>query len=209
MEKEHHVPQDKPLLVHAGDFADAGQPLVEGPLVPHDILRIKGEEALQQYLLSEAQAVYRFSGEEINDKHMEIIIAQILSKVQVGEDVGDTRLLPGSIVDKFQFRAENERVVADGGKPASATALLLGITKAALRSESFISAASFQETTKVLTEAALAGKRDTLEGLKENVILGHMVPAGTGFAQYRNALARPTELAEAAAAKEGEAAAGD
>jgi DNA-directed RNA polymerase beta' subunit len=193
MEREHLVPQGKRLLVTAGSTVREGDPLVDGPLVPHDILRIKGEEELQKYLLQEVQNVYRFCGEEINDKHMEVIIAQMLHKVQVGEDVGETNLLPGSIVDKFQFREENERVVTEGGTPASASALLLGITKAALRSESFISAASFQETTKVLTEAALAGKRDNLTGLKENVILGHMVPAGTGFHRYRNALMKKEE----------------
>jgi len=196
MEREHLVPQGKRLLATTGSYVREGDPLVDGPLVPHDILRIKGEEALQQYLLSEIQAVYRYQGEDINDKHMEIVISQMMRKVLVGEDVGDTNLLPGSIVDKFAFRFENERVVAEDGKPASATALLLGITKAALRSESFISAASFQETTKVLTEAALAGKQDRLLGLKENVILGHMIPAGTGFAKYKTAIARKLELPE-------------
>ncbi len=196
MEREHLVPQGKRLLVTAASSVHEGDPLVDGNLVPHDILRIRGEEALQQYLLQEVQSVYRFCGEEINDKHMEVIISQMLRKVEVGEDVGDTTLLPGAIIDKFIFRAENERVVQENGKPASASALLLGITKAALRSESFISAASFQETTKVLTEAALAGKNDNLLGLKENVILGHMIPAGTGFAKYRNALAKKLELPE-------------
>ena len=194
MEREHLVPQGKRLLVTTGSYVREGDPLVDGPLVPHDILRIKGEEELQRYILDEIQAVYRFQGETINDKHFEIIISQMLRKVQVGDDVGDTNLLPGSVVDKFQFRAENERVVKAGGKPASATSLLLGVTKAALRSESFISAASFQETTKVLTEAALAGKTDGLMGLKENVILGHMIPAGTGFAKYRGAIAKTLEL---------------
>ena len=196
MEREHLVPQGKRLLVTTGSFVREGDALVDGPLVPHDILRIKGEEALQQYLLNEVQSVYRFCGEEINDKHIEIIISQMLHKVQVGEVVGDTDLLPGSIVDKFKFRQENERVVEKSGQPATATSLLLGITKAALRSESFISAASFQETTKVLTEAALAGKKDNLLGLKENVILGHMIPAGTGFAKYRGAIAKALELPE-------------
>jgi len=196
MEREHLVPQGKRLLVTTGSFVREGDPLIDGPLVPHDILRIKGEEELQKYLLQEVQAVYRFQGEDINDKHIEIVISQMLRKVLVGEDVGDSALLPGSIVDKFQFRDENERTVREGGRPASASSLLLGITKAALRSESFISAASFQETTKVLTEAALAGKRDGLLGLKENVILGHMIPAGTGFSTYRNALARQLELPE-------------
>jgi DNA-directed RNA polymerase subunit beta' len=224
MEKEHHVPQDKHLLVHAGDHVEAGDPLIEGPLIPHDILRIKGEEALQQYLLAEVQAVYRAQDVTINDKHLEIILCQMLRKVKV-DHPGDSNFLPGEVADKFRFRMENERLGgsvvisnagdtglevgevvlkselaeanekadADGGepakgkrpKPASATTLLLGITKASLSSESFISSASFQETTKVLTEAALGGLTDELRGLKENVILGHLIPAGSGFRQYQ------------------------
>ncbi len=224
MEKEHHVPQDKQLLVHAGDYVEAGDPLVEGPLVPHDILRIKGEEALQLYLLSEVQAVYRSQNVTINDKHIEIIIRQMLRKVRI-ETTGDTGFLPNEVVDRFEFRRVNEeltrsvkikdpgdsefqagaivpkgefdavvsRIQEEGGtpptkdrkpKPAIARTLLLGITKASLQSGSFISAASFQETTKVLTEAALSGASDTLVGLKENVILGHLIPAGTGFNPY-------------------------
>jgi DNA-directed RNA polymerase beta' subunit len=204
MEREHLVPQGKRMLVTTGSYVREGDPLVDGPQVPHDILRVKGEEALQQYLLDQIQTVYRFCGEEINDKHMEVIISQMLRKVQVGEDVGDTNLLPGQIVDKFIFRNENKRVVGINGRPASAQSLLLGITKAALRSESFISAASFQETTKVLTEAALAGKQDGLVGLKENVILGHMIPAGTGFITYRNAIAKQLELPEPSVAAGGD-----
>jgi DNA-directed RNA polymerase subunit beta' len=224
MSKEHHVPQDKHLLVHAGDTVEAGDPLVEGPLIPHDILRIKGVEALQQYLLAEVQAVYRSQNVTINDKHIEVIVAQMLRKVKV-ETPGDSSFLPGEVVDRHQFRIENERLAkslvisnpgdtklsvdqvvrktelqdanaeaeANGGepakgrrpKPAAGTTLLLGITKASLSSESFISAASFQETTKVLTEAALAGQIDELRGLKENVILGHLIPAGTGFRKYQ------------------------
>ena len=224
MEKEHHVPQDKHLLVHAGDFVEAGDQLIDGPLIPHDILRIKGEEALQNYLLAEVQAVYRSQNVGINDKHLEIIVNQMLRKIKV-EQPGDSTFLPGETVDKFRFRQENERLTKSvvivnpgdtdlavdqvvlkselsamngeaeekGGepgkgrkpKPASATTLLLGITKAALSSDSFISAASFQETTKVLTEAALAGKADHLRGLKENVILGHLIPAGSAFRQYQ------------------------
>jgi DNA-directed RNA polymerase subunit beta' len=224
MEKEHHVPQDKHLLVHAGDVVDAGDPLIEGPLIPHDILRIKGEEALQQYLLAEVQAVYRSQNVTINDKHLEVIINQMIRKVKV-EQPGDSRFLPGEVVDKFRFRAENETLVksvvvsnagdtklqvgevvtkaelseaseeaeANGGepakgkrpRPASGTTLLLGITKASLSSESFISSASFQETTKVLTEAALGGQVDELQGLKENVILGHLIPAGSAFRRYQ------------------------
>ncbi len=224
MEKEHHVPQDKHLRVHAGDRVEAGDPLIEGPLIPHDILRIRGEEALQQYLLSEIQAVYRSQNVSINDKHLEVILNQMMRKVKV-EQPGDSEFLPGEVIDKFRFRDENERlarslvisvpgdteleenqvvlkselneineeVEAEGGesakgkrpKAASATTLLLGITKASLSSESFISSASFQETTKVLTEAALSGATDELHGLKENVILGHLIPAGSGFPKYQ------------------------
>ncbi len=224
MEKEHHVPQDKQLLVHASDYIEAGDPLVEGPLIPHDILRIKGEEALQNYLLAEIQAVYRSQNVAINDKHLEIILRQMLRKVRI-EGPGDSTFLPSEIVDKFRFRYENERlaqsvkikdpgdsklnagaimprpefdavvgkVEEEGGtpptkdrkpRPAVGRTLLLGITKASLQSESFISAASFQETTKVLTEAAITGATDYLLGLKENVILGHLIPAGTAFKPY-------------------------
>jgi DNA-directed RNA polymerase subunit beta' len=226
IEREHLVPHGKHLRVHGGDRVRAGDPLVEGPLVPHDILRISGEEAVQRYLLREIQNVYRSQRVEIDDKHLEIIIAQMLRKVRV-DAVGDTGLLPGSVIDKFEFRAKNQellacvkvkdpgdsdfrqgdivprdhfeqenlRVEANGNKksewtrpkPASASTQLLGITKAAVQSESFISAASFQETTKVLTEAALSGKVDYLVGLKENVILGHLVPAGTGFKAHLDA----------------------
>jgi DNA-directed RNA polymerase subunit beta' len=222
-EVEHHVPQDKQLLVHGGDRVEAGEPLIEGPLVPHDILRIKGEEALQDYLLKEVQLVYRSQNVAINDKHLEIMVAQMLRKVKV-ESPGDSRFLPGEVVDKFQFLLENQQLAksvrianpgdteltegevidkkkleeineaaedaggerAKGKKPAAAAAtpVLLGITKASLSSESFISAASFQETTKVLTEAALSSKVDLLRGLKENVILGHLIPAGTAFKPY-------------------------
>jgi DNA-directed RNA polymerase subunit beta' len=225
MEKEHHVPQDKQLLVHANDFVEAGDPLIEGPLVPHDILRIKGEEALQVYLLNEVQSVYRSQNVGINDKHVEIIVGQMLRKVMI-DAPGDANVLPGEVVDKFRFRSENQRltksvritdvggtnlvegqvllkkelqdindkVEEDGGepakgkkpKPAVASTMLLGITKASLQSDSFISAASFQETTKVLTEAALSTAVDQLIGLKENVILGHLIPAGTAFKPHLN-----------------------
>jgi len=221
MEKEHHVPRDRHLNVHTGDFAEAGDALTDGPLVPHDILRIKGEEALQRYLTTEIQNVYRSQNVNINDKHIEIICSQMMRKVEI-ETVGDSPFLPGEVVDKFVFRKENEKLtqsvkITDVGdaadlrlgqiidkkeltainekiesiggkgaigqkaKPATANTLLLGITKASLWSESFIAAASFQETTKVLTEASLAGKVDELHGLKENVILGHLIPAGTAF----------------------------
>ncbi len=184
VEREHLVPQGKNLRVHRGDLVDAGEALVDGPLVPHDILAIKGESAVQSYLLREIQSVYRAQGVTIDDKHVEIISAQMMRKVQVN-DPGDSEFLPGAVVDKFRFRMENERLRKERKKPATNSPLLLGITKASLQSESFISAASFQETTKVLTEAALAGKRDNLVGLKENVILGHLVPTGTGFRQYQ------------------------
>jgi DNA-directed RNA polymerase subunit beta' len=182
-EVEHLVPHGKHLRVHSGDRVRAGDSLVDGPLVPHDILRISGLEALQEYLLREAQNVYRSQNVTIDDKHHEVIISQMLRKVKV-EDPGDTDMLPGAVVDKFRFRRKNARVIEAGGKPARAEPLLLGITKASLQSESFISAASFQETTKVLTQAALAGRVDHLVGLKENVILGHLIPAGTGFRSY-------------------------
>jgi len=191
----HLVPHGKHLTVHDGDYVRAGDRLVDGPLVPQDILRIRGVEALMEYLLGEIQSVYRSQNEIIDDKHIAIIVSQMLRKVKVGDDVGDTDLLPGSIVDKFRFRRENERVIATGGKPASAQPLLLGITKAALQSESFISAASFQETTKVLTEAALAGRIDYLRGLKENVILGHLIPAGTGFPRHYLATIEKKQIA--------------
>jgi DNA-directed RNA polymerase subunit beta' len=178
--REHLVPHGKHLWVKRGDRVRAGEALTEGPLVPHDILRILDEEELQKYLLREIQNVYRSQGVTIDDKHIEIILAQMLRKVRV-DDPGDSTFLPGLVVDKFRFRAENKRVIEENRKPARAKTVLLGITKASLQSESFISAASFQETTKVLTEAALASKRDELVGLKENVILGHLVPVGTGF----------------------------
>jgi DNA-directed RNA polymerase subunit beta' len=239
MEREHHVPQDKELQVHAGDFVEAGDPLIRGPIIPHDILRIKGEESLYQYLLAEVQNVYRSQGVKINDKHIEIILNQMLRKVKV-EDAGDTKFLPGEVLDRFRFRQGNDLIaqsvkIAEAGgtsfkegdvvtktelkeaneaaeaagkdaaktkkaRPARAKTLLLGITKASLQSESFISAASFQETTKVLTEAALAGAIDTLVGLKENVILGHLIPAGTAFNPHLNLqikhLAEPIAIEE-------------
>jgi DNA-directed RNA polymerase subunit beta' len=195
MEIEHLVPRGKHLKVHRGDRIKAGSPLVEGPLILQDILRISGEEELQTYMLKEVQNVYRSQNVPIDDKHIEIIIAQMLRKVKV-EDVGDTSFLPGQIIDKFKFKEENKIIKEKGGKPATAKPLLLGITKASLQSESFISAASFQETTKVLTRAALEGKTDGLVGLKENVILGHLVPAGTGYKSYCALSAISTEIAD-------------
>jgi hypothetical protein len=184
LEREHLVPQGKNLRVHRGDHVKAGEALVDGPLVPHDMLSIQGEKAVQNYLLREVQTVYRAQGVAIDDKHIEIILAQMMRKVSV-EDPGDSEFLPGAVVDKFRFREANQVLRQQRKKPATAAPLLLGITKASLQSDSFISAASFQETTKVLTEAALAGKKDNLVGLKENVILGHLVPTGTGFRNYQ------------------------
>ncbi len=264
MEKEHHVPRDRHLNVHAGDTVEAGDALTDGPLVPHDILRIKGEEVLQRYLIGEIQNVYRSQNVGIDDKHVEIVISQMLRKVEI-ESVGDSKFLPGEVSDKFAFRRENDRLTQSvkisnmgdaaefasgmrgglhvddiiekselakinekvesiGGEPAKgkkprpaiANTLLLGITKASLWSESFIAAASFQETTKVLTEASLAGRVDELYGLKENVILGHLVPAGTAFKPYLDMTVKhlvdapvPKEFSEIKDAKDAEAMADD
>jgi DNA-directed RNA polymerase subunit beta' len=193
MEVEHLVPRGKHLRVHRGDRVKAGDALVEGPLVLQDILRICGEEELQHYTLKEVQNVYRSQNVPIDDKHVEIIISQMLRKVEVSEP-NDTNLLPGTVLDKFKFKEMNMEVTQKGGKPAAAEPLLLGITKASVQSESFISAASFQETTKVLTKAALEGSRDMLVGLKENVILGHLVPTGTGYKPYHQMLTRKEEI---------------
>jgi len=179
----HDVPQGRHLRVRTGDRVRAGDPLVEGPLVPREILKIKGEEAVQEYLLGEVQAVYRSQNVTINDKHLEIIIAQMMRKVRI-QDPGESRYLRGIIVDRFRLKEENEVLKKASKKPATYEPLLLGISKAAIQSESFIAAASFQETTRVLTDAAISGKRDDLVGLKENVIMGHLIPAGTGFKQY-------------------------
>jgi DNA-directed RNA polymerase subunit beta' len=180
MEVEHLVPHGKHLRVHRGDHVKAGEPLVEGPLVLQDVLRVSGEEHLENYILREVQSVYRLQNQTIDDKHVEIITSQMLRKVRV-DDPGDTDFLPGSVVDRFRLRRANQRAEAEHRKPASFRPLLLGLTKASLQSESFLAAASFQETTKVLTEASLAGKVDHLQGLKENIIMGHLIPAGTGF----------------------------
>jgi DNA-directed RNA polymerase subunit beta' len=230
IEKDHHVPSDKQLLVHTGDYVQAGDALTEGPLVPHDILRIKGEEALWSYMLDEVQNVYRAQGVTINDKHIELILSQMIRKVKV-ENPGDTDLLPQEVVDKYTFKQKNReietfvRISEVGGtdlklgelvskatikeanakaeaagkegakakraRPATGRTLLLGITKASLQSESFLSGASFQETTKVLTEASLKGASDFLIGLKENVLLGHLIPAGTGFRPYQEIKVKP------------------
>jgi len=185
MQREYVIPHGKHPNVYKGDRVNAGQQLTDGPVVLQDILRVCGDKILQEYLVNEVQEVYRLQGVRINDKHIELIIRQMLKKVRV-EDPGDSEFLATQQVDKWTFQKENSRVIKKGGKPAVATPLLLGITKASLTTESFISAASFQETTRVLTEAATSGKRDELFGLKENVIVGHLIPAGTGFRDHRD-----------------------
>jgi len=185
MAREYIIPHGKHPNVYKGDKVIAGQQLTDGPVVLQDILSVCGDKVLQEYLVNEVQEVYRLQGVRINDKHIEVIIRQMLKKVRV-EDPGDTEFLSTQQVDKWVFQKENTRVIKKGGKPAQATSLLLGITKASLTTESFISAASFQETTRVLTEAATSGKRDELLGLKENVIVGHLIPAGTGFRAHRD-----------------------
>ncbi|MBI4830516.1 MAG: DNA-directed RNA polymerase subunit beta' [Candidatus Lindowbacteria bacterium] len=184
-EREYLIPHGKHLNVHTGDRVGAGQQLIDGPVVPQDILRVSGEKRLQEYLLSEIQEVYRLQGVRINDKHIEIMIRQMLKKVKI-ENPGDSNFLTNQQVDKTKFQEENERVIADGGEPASAKPILLGITKASLGTDSFIAAAAFQQTTRVLTEAAISGKVDALRGLKENVIIGHLIPAGTGSKFYKD-----------------------
>ena len=188
----YEVPAGKHLRVHEGDRVRAGDRLTEGPVNPHDILRIKGPRAVQEYLLNEVQEVYRLQGVKINDKHIGVIVRQMLQKVRV-VDPGDTDFLEGEHVDKLTFREVNERVVKKGGKPATSEPLLLGITKASLTTQSFISAASFQETTRVLTDAAIRGARDDLLGLKENIIIGHLIPAGTGIYRYHDIEIEPPE----------------
>jgi DNA-directed RNA polymerase subunit beta' len=182
---EHSVPMTKRLLVRDGDTVEAGEQLCDGAPNPHDILAILGENALQNYLMDEIQQVYRMQGVSINDKHIGIIVRQMLRKVEIMA-VGDTSFIYAHQVDKYKFHDENTRVIAEGGQPAIARPMFQAITKAALNIDSFISAASFQETTRVLTNAAIAGVTDELRGLKENVIIGHLIPAGTGIRHYRN-----------------------
>ena len=183
MAAEYAIPHGKHPNVYKGDRVFAGQQLTDGPIVPHDILRVCGDKVLQEYLLNEVQEVYRLQGVRINDKHIELIISQMLRKVRIDES-GDSPFLIGEQIDRIVFKKANEQVLKKKGKPAQATPLLLGITKVSLTTESFISAASFQETTRVLTDAASSGKLDLLSGLKENVIVGHLIPAGTGIKQY-------------------------
>jgi DNA-directed RNA polymerase subunit beta' len=193
--REYSIPRGVHINVQEGDLVKAGEPLMDGPLNPHDILAVRGIEELQRYLVNEIQEVYRLQGVNINDKHIEVIVRQMLRWVRIKE-VGDTEFLLEDMVDRFRFQDENERVMADGGQPAQAEPLLLGITKASLSTESFISAASFQETTRVLTEAAISGKVDYLRGLKENVIMGRLIPAGTGMEFYRNIKLEPDKTEE-------------
>jgi len=183
MKREYIIPHGKHLNVYKGDRVKTGDQLVDGPINPQDILKVSGEKRLQEYLVNEVQEVYRLQGVRINDKHIEIIAKQMLKKIKV-EDPGDTDFLSGMQVDKHIFQEENDKAAKKKGKSASATPILLGITKASLSTESFISAASFQETTRILAEAAASGKTDDLRGLKENVIMGHLVPAGTGFKSH-------------------------
>ncbi len=185
LEEEHQIPLSKHLIVYQGDTVKKGQQLTEGPVVPHEILEVCGPQELQEYLVNEIQEVYRLQGVEINDKHVETIVRQMLRKVKITEP-GDTQFLWGEQIDRLTFEQENRSVAQKGGKPAEATPILLGITKASLETESFISAASFQDTTRVLTDAATLGKVDHLRGFKENVIMGHLIPAGTGFPIYKN-----------------------
>jgi DNA-directed RNA polymerase subunit beta' len=182
--REYLIPKGKHIQVQPGDRVRAGEPLMDGPANPHDILRVKGEKELAAYLVNEIQQVYRLQGVAINDKHIEVIVRQMLRRVRI-KDVGDTNFLIDEQVEKYLFERENQRVIERGGRPAVAEPLLLGITKASLSTESFISASSFQETTKVLTEAAVSGKVDYLRGLKENVIMGRLIPAGTGLPAYK------------------------
>ncbi|MFL5393756.1 MAG: DNA-directed RNA polymerase subunit beta', partial [Myxococcales bacterium] len=183
--REYLIGKGKHINVHAGDRVKAGDPLMDGAANPHDILKVLGEKELARYMVDEVQEVYRLQGVKINDKHIETIVRQMLRRVRVSE-VGDTTFLVDEQVEKSVFDAENQRVTATGGKPATGEPLLLGITKASLSTESFISASSFQETTKVLTEAAISGKIDHLRGLKENVIMGRLIPAGTGLNAYKH-----------------------
>ena len=183
--KTYLIPYGSRLKVQNGQVLEAGDVLTEGSINPHDLLKIKGTKAVQDYMISEVQRVYRLQGVEIQDRHIEMIVHQMMKKERIN-DAGDSHFIPGTTVDRLDFEDENERLIAEGKKPAEGTRIMLGITKASLATDSFLSAASFQETTKVLTEAAINGKRDNLVGLKENVIIGKLIPAGTGMKRYRN-----------------------
>jgi len=190
--REYLIGKGRHLAVNEGDYVKAGEPLMDGMVNPHDILRVLGDKALAKYLVDEVQEVYRLQGVKINDKHIECIVRQMLRKVKIKE-VGDTTFLPGEMVEKMEFEEDNQKAMQTGGAPATAEPMLLGITKASLSTESFISAASFQETTKVLTEAAISGRTDYLRGLKENVIMGRLIPAGTGALRYKGLTAHIDE----------------
>ena len=186
-QKTYLIPYGSRLKVIDGQVIEAGDEITEGSVNPHDLLRIKGVRAVQEYMLREVQRVYRLQGVEINDKHIEMIVHQMMKKVRV-EEPGDSEFLPGTQVDVLDFMDENERLVSEGKVPAEGKTVMLGITKASLATDSFLSAASFQETTKVLTEAAINGVVDHLNGLKENVIIGKLIPAGTGMKAYDNVI---------------------
>ena len=183
--KEYVLPFNAELKVKDGDKIVPGDMLNAGSVNPQDIIRVQGVKGVQDYLLEQVQSVYRSQGVDVNDKHVEIIVRQMLRKVRI-EDAGTTEMLPGQLVDMFTFEEQNEKTIVAGGRPATAKRVLLGITKAALATDSFLSAASFQETSRVLTEAAICTKRDPLIGLKENVIIGKLIPAGTGMKEYKN-----------------------
>ena len=200
--REYALPRGVHINVQEGERVKAGEPLMDGPRDPHDILAVLGEKELQKYLVKEIQEVYRLQGVNINDKHLEVISRQMMRWVKV-EEIGDTEFLPEEVVDKFKFRAENLKTSEAGGRPAQGKAMLLGITKASLSTDSFISAASFQETTRVLTEAAINGKVDYLRGLKENVIMGRLVPAGTGLEYYRQVKIAGKDVVEEAPVEPG------
>jgi len=202
LQEEHLIPIGKHVIVFKGDLVKKGQQLTEGPMDPHEILEVCGAQELQEHLVGEVQEVYRLQGVTINDKHIEIIVRQMLRKIRITE-AGDTQFLWGEQVDKLEFEAENDAIEKKGGKPAEASPVLLGITKASLETDSFLSAASFQDTTRVLTEAATRSKIDSLRGFKENVIMGHIIPAGTGFDRHRKVALRPlVELPEEAPIEE-------
>ena len=194
--------------IEDGKYIEAGDELTEGSVNPHDILKIKGPRAVQDYLLREVQRVYRLQGVEINDKHIEVIVRQMLKKVRI-ETPGDSEYLPGMTADTLEFNETNEQLEAEGKEPATATQILLGITKSSLATNSFLSAASFQETTKVLTEAAINGKVDPLIGLKENVIIGKLIPAGTGMKRYRSVKLTTDEVEELNVSEDGEFSVGE
>ena len=183
--KAYLIPYGSRIKVMDGQMIEAGDELTEGSVNPHDLLKIKGIRAVQDYMIREVQRVYRLQGVDIADKHIEVIVRQMLKKIRI-ENHGDTEFLPGTLVDVLDFEEMNEKLIAEGKEPAEGKQVMLGITKAALATNSFLSAASFQETTKVLTEAAIKGKVDPLIGLKENVIIGKLIPVGTGMKRYRN-----------------------